>query len=224
MKVSVEIKGMEAVRARLSGMGKQVAFAASKALNATGKQIADAMPAEIERAIDKPTAFTKKGVRVLKYANKGNLEVTVGFMAAQAKYMEYQIAGGTRNPGKAGLKLPAAIKLNEYGNIPKGVIAGLIALARKDQGAKKAAAKRVKVSAKVDLYYGDPGKDRSGKDWPRGIYKIVNESLIPLIIFPQTVAKYKARFDFQGKAKAIAAREWPAQFDAALADALRTAK
>lgn len=223
MKVSVDIKGMDALKAKLSGMGKQVAYAASQALNATGKAIAEAMPAEIERAIDKPTNFTKKGVRVLKYANKGNLETTVGFMAAQAKYMEYQIAGGTRQPGKAGLKLPAAIKLNEYGNIPRGVIAQLVAVARKEQGLKKATSRKVKVSAKLDLFYGDP-KDPSGKNWPRGIYKIANGALIPLIIFPQVAARYKPRFDFKGKAKAIIDREWPAQFDKALTEAIRTAK
>ena len=43
-----------AIKANLAGLQKQVAFAASKALNATGKSIADAMPAEIERVIDNP--------------------------------------------------------------------------------------------------------------------------------------------------------------------------
>ena len=65
MKISVDINGIDVVKARLEGMGKQVSFAASKALNATGKKVADAMPAEIEKAIDKPTPFTKRGVRVL---------------------------------------------------------------------------------------------------------------------------------------------------------------
>jgi len=223
MKITVDVKGLEAVKAQLTGMGRQVAFAASKALNQTGKDIAAAMPEEIERALDRPTAFTKRGVRVLAYANKAKLETTIGFMAAQAKYMEYQIAGGTRDPGKAGLKLPAAIKLNEYGNIPRGIIAQLVAVARKEQGLKKATSRKVKVSAKVELFYGDP-TDNAGKNWPRGIYKVANGALIPLILFPQTVAKYRPRFDFQGKAKAVAVKVWPANFDKALADALRTAK
>lgn len=223
MKISVEIKGIEAVKAHLSGMGKQVAFAASKALNATAKKVADAMPNEIEKALDRPTPFTKRGVRVLRYANKANLEATVGFMAAQAKYMALQIEGGTRQPGKAGLKLPAAIKLNEFGNIPRGIIAQLVAVARKEQGLKKATSRKVKVSAKLDLFYGDP-EDMAGKKWPRGIYKIANGALIPLIIFPQVAAHYKKRFDFPAKARAIVEREWPRQFDAALAEALRTAR
>ena len=70
MKVSVSITGLDAVKAQLAGQAKQVSYAASVALNATGKKITEAMPAEIERAIDKPTPFTKRCVRVLKYASK----------------------------------------------------------------------------------------------------------------------------------------------------------
>ena len=223
MKISVNVQGIEAVKAHMAGMGKQVAFAASKALNATAKAVADAMPEELERALDKPTPFTKRGVRVLRYANKAKLEATVGFMAAQAKYMELQIAGGTRQPGRAGLKIPAAIQLNQYGNIPRGIIAQLVAVARKEQGMKKATSRKVKVSGKLDLFYGDP-PDTAGRKWPRGIYMIANGALIPLIIFPQVAATYRPRFDFHGKAKAIVAREWQSQFDRALADALRTAR
>ena len=223
MKISVDVRGMAVVRAHLSGIGKQVSFAASKALNATGKEIADAMPAEIERAIDKPTPFTKRGVRVLKYANKESLAATVGFMKAQAKYMRWQVEGGARNPGTAGLRIPAAIKVNEFGNIPKGIIGQLIAVARKERTLTKVKARRLQVSRKVDLFYGDP-IDKKGKARPRGIYKIVNESLIPLVIFPVTPAKYRAIFDFNGIAEGIVRREWSRKFDIALADALRTAK
>ncbi len=223
MKIDVKIDGLQAVKANLSGMGRQVAFAASKALNATGKRVVEAMPQEIEQAIDKPTPFTKKGVAMLRYASKTNLEAVVGFRRIQAEYMRWQIEGGTYTPGGKGLKLPAAIKLNEFGNIPKGAIAQLIAVARKEQGMKKATARRVRISAKVDLFYGDP-KDQTGKPWPRGIYKAVNGALIPLIIFPQTSAHYKARFDFQAKGKKIVERVWPGEFNAALADAMRTAR
>ena len=223
MKIHVSVEGIDAAKAHLAGMGKQVSYAASRALNATAKKVADAMPEEIERALDKPTPFTKRGVRVLRYASKAKLEATVGFMAAQAKYMELQIAGGTRQPGKAGLKIPAAIQLNQYGNIPRGIIAQLAAVARKEQGLKKATSRKVKVSGKLDLFYGDP-PDVAGRKWPRGIYKVANGALIPLIIFPQVAANYRPRFDFQGKAMAIVAREWQKQFDAALAEALRTAR
>lgn len=223
MKITVDVKGIDAVKAGLSGMSRQVAFAASQALNATGKAVAGAMPAEIDKAIDKPTPFTRRGVRVLAYANKAKLETTVGFMTAQAKYMRLQVEGGTRNPGAAGLKIPAAIKLNEFGNIPKGIIGQLIAVARKERKLGKVKSRRIAVSNKVDLFYGDP-TDQKGKVWPRGIYKIANGALIPLVIFPVKPARYRARFDYPRIAEGIVRREWPRQFDAALANALRTAR
>lgn len=223
MKITVDVTGIDAIKARLAGQARQVAYAASQALNATGKAVAAAMPAEIDKAIDKPTPFTRRGVRVLAYANKAKLETTVGFMASQAKYMRLQIEGGTRNPGAAGLKIPVAIKLNEFGNIPKGIIAQLIAVARKERKLGKVKSRRIAISNKVDLFYGDP-TDQKGKPWPRGIYKIANGALIPLVIFPVTAARYRARFDFPRIAEGIARREWPRQFETALANAMSTAR
>ena len=223
MKISVDVRGIEATKAHIAGLGKQVAFAASKALNATGKKIADAMPGELDKALDKPTDFTRRGVRVLGYANRAKLETRVGFMTAQAKYMRWATDGGTRVPGAGGLKLPAAIKLNEFGNIPRGVIARLVAVARKERKLAKATARRVAISNKVELFYGDP-KDQTGKVWPRGIYKVANGSIIPLIVFPNTPARYRVRFDFPKLAEGIVRKEWPRQFEIALADALSTAR
>lgn len=227
MKISVDVKGIDAAKAHLVGMGKQVAFAASKALNATGKKIADAMPAEIDKAIDKPTPFTRRGVRVLKYANKANLETTVGFMAAQARYMKWATDGGTRDPGAAGLRIPAAIKVNEFGNIPRGVIGQLIAVARKEAKLGKAKSRRIAVSRDVELFYGDP-TDQTGKPWPRGIYKHIKTNgrsqLIPLVIFPVKRATYRQRLDFPAIAAGIVRREWDRTFAADLAAALMTAR
>ena len=225
--LSVRIDGMDALRASINGMGRQVDYAASRAINATGKKIAEAMPAEMERSLDRPSPFTKRGVRVLKYANKAKLEATVGFMAAQEKYMQWATDGGTRTPGPGGLKLPSAIKLNEFGNIPKGIIKQLVAVANKEHKLGKVKGRRIAVSNKLELYYGDP-TDHNGKQYPRGIYKRVTtggkSQLIPLIVFPVKPARYRKRLDFVGKARPIVQTEWTRQFDLALTEALRTAR
>lgn len=227
MRIEVSTKGPAETRARLAGYGKQIAYAASRALNATGKAVADAMPAEMQRALDRPTPFTQRGVRVLRYANKARLETVVGFMDAQAKYMSLQIAGGIRQPGRGGLRLPAAINRNEFGNIPRGLIAQLVAVANKERKLSKVKSRRIAVSNKVELFYGDP-VDQGGIKFPRGIYKRVEigarHQLIPLIVFPVIAAKYKKRFDFPAIAERIVRKEWPSRFDAALDEALRSAK
>lgn len=221
--ITVKIEGLNKLKAEINGMQKQVRFAASKALNAVGKKVSEAMPAEIERALDRPTPFTKRAVRVLDYAKKTKLLVTVGVAPIQEKYLKYAIDGGTRNPGPAGLKLPSAIKLNEFGNVPKGLIKQLIAVANKERKLSKVKARRVAVSNKVDLFYGDP-VDQKGKTYPRGIYKRANGHLIPLIVFPVAPAKYKPRLPFRQKAESVVRVEWSKQFDIAMAEALRTAR
>ncbi len=235
MKINVDTRGLHAEIARLRGMQKQVAYAASRALNATAKKVADAMPAELERALDRPTPFTKRGVRVLRYASGARLEAVVGFMDAQAKYMQWQIDGGSRFPGRGGLRLPTAVKVNEFGNIPRGAIAQLLAVAKKEMRANGKQAKltrgqsrRIRVSSRVEIFYGDP-TDQGGKQYPRGIYKRVQLSasrrqLIPLIVFPDRLAKYRPRFNFKDKAMAIVEHEWPIQFGVAFDEAMRSAR
>ena len=50
--IRVDVSGFAVLKATLDGYGRQIAFATSKALNATGKKVADAMPDEIEKAIE----------------------------------------------------------------------------------------------------------------------------------------------------------------------------
>ena len=224
MQINVEVRGADAVKAHIAGLSKQVAYAASRALNATAQRVVDAMPVEIEKAIDRPVPFTKRGVAILGGgARKDRLAVTVGFRRAQAKYMAYQVEGGTRTPGAAGLKLPSAINLNEFGNITKGVIARLVAVARKERKLSKVQSRRVYVSRNVDLFYGDP-TDQGRRKFPRGIYKAVQGRLIPLVVFPITPARYKPIFDYPAKATEIVRKSWDREFSAALAEAMRTAR
>ncbi len=232
MKIKVEIKGLDALTAKLGAQARQIPFAMSKALNATAKKVVEAMPAEIAKSIDRPTPFTQRGVRILSYANKSKLAVTVGFMDTQAKYMAYQIAGGVRQPKSAGIRLPGNVVLNAFGNIPKGLTkqlkdAALQGRLSKDISYKlQAFGNRRKKAAPIELFYGQP----AGAKWakaPVGIWRRIPGNpgkLVPVIIFANKPAQYKPRFDFQRKALVVVGAEWSRQFDAALADALRTAK
>lgn len=110
--IKVEINGLAALKANLSGQAKQVAFAASKALNAMGKGLAKRENDEIKRLFKNPVPRTENATKVFKAARKDDLEVVVGLddgggknrMSARgfkgtifpAKYLAAQIAGGTR--------------------------------------------------------------------------------------------------------------------------------
>lgn len=226
MKITVETKGLDVLIAKLANQQKQVAFAAAKALTQTAKAVQKQIPAFLDKGLDRPTPFTKSGT-YLQAARKDKLEAVVGFKDRQASYLKWQVEGGVRSPSKKALRLPSAVQLNQYGNLPNGIIRQLIAVARKESGLAKRTSRRIKVSHQLELFYGDP-KDVGNHKFPPGIYKIVKTAsgsqLVPLIVFPQTTAKYKPRLNLEQFARPIVAREFDPAFRVALRQALATAR
>ena len=220
---------LDEVRRRLSGLEKQVNFAASKALNDTAREVRKAIPAGLRKSLDRPTPFTAgEGATFVKPAKRDNLTAEVLFKDRQASYLRYQVEGGVRRPTRRALRLPSAIRLDQYGNLPRGIIQQLIAVARKESRLGKRKARRIQVSNKLDLFYGDP-KDVGGRDFPPGIYKIVRLSaersqLVPLIVFPETAATYRKRVDLLSISRPVVASAFSPAFARALRDALASAR
>ncbi len=224
--IRVRVEGLRQTMAAIAGQQKQLRYATAVALTKTARAIKDALPNALEKSLDRPTNFTKRGIFV-KAANRDNLTAVVGFMDKQAAYLKWQIEGGTRQPTKSAQRLPTAIQLDNYGNLPRGIIAQLVAVARKEGKLAKRTSRRIKVSNKVDLFYGDPA-DVGGHKFPPGIYKIVDlgnrKQLVPLIVFPKIAVRYKKRFDLQRVGEDVANREWQRQFAQAWAEAQRTTR
>ena len=130
-----------------------------------------------------------------------------------------------------GIKLPGNIQLNSFGNIPRGIIDKLKAMAQ-DGTLAKGLARRLGVSnrrkgaAPIQLFLGKP----TGRGWekaPMGIWRRVPGSpgkLIPVVMFEDTPAKYRPRFRFHQAAEAVVRRTWAVNFDRAFAEAMRTAR
>ena len=223
---------IDVVMAKLSGQQRQVSYAAAVALTRTAAAIKAAMPAELDRVFDRPTSFTKRGI-YLRAARRDSLTAEVGFMTRQASYLRLQLTGGTRQPTARGIRLPGNIELNAFGNIPRGLTDKLKAAA-KDGTLGNAVMRRLGVAAKdrrkgaapISLFYGRPTGSRWDKA-PIGIYRRVPGKpgkLIPVIVFEDTPARYTKRLDLERFAKPIVDREFQAQFDRALRDALATAR
>lgn len=228
--IKLAMVGLDAVKRHVANLEKQTRYATAVALTRTAVAVKDAMPAALERDLDRPTAFTKKGLYV-KGAKPTKLVAEVGFKDRQASYLKYQIAGGTRTPSARGIKLPGNIQLNSFGNIPKGMIDKLKAAAQSGQlskaiGRKLGASDRRKGAAAIQLFYGKP----TGRGWdkaPMGIWRRVPGQpgkLVPVIIFEDTPAKYRPRFDFHCEAERVVRAEWDRQFSAAFTEAMRTAR
>ena len=229
--ITVKIDGTQAVKAWLAGQQKQVRLGAARALTRMAGRVKDALPAVMEQELDRPTPFSKRGWFVRR-ATPSTLTATVQLMDRQAAYLRYQIAGGARQAGPRGIKLPGNIVLDTFGNIPRGLIAKLKAAAQNGT-LGPAVAKRLnahgnrrKGAAPLQLFLGRP----AGPHWrnaPLGIWRRVPGNpgkLIPVIVFEQRPAHYRPRFNPQRAAAGIVARHWRGEFAASLADAMRTAR
>lgn len=202
----------------------QFRFAVAKSLTDVARAAAAAMPAEAKRDLEEPTPFTLRGFFSTR-ADKATLRADVGVKDLQAEYLRYQIEGGQRRPKKKALRLPADVQLDSFGNMPKGLVANLVARAKAGKRATKAQSAKFGVSRKVELFYGEP----QGTGQPAGIYKRVHagtkvERLIPVVVFPQRSAKYRKRFDFYAVAERTVKREFEPLLRKAWVQAKATAR
>ena len=200
----------------------QLPFATALALTQTARDAADAVTAALPRHLDKPTPFTLRAFRVRR-ADKRSLTASVFAMDAQAQYLYWQVEGGVRQPNRVAQKLPTAIKVNDFGNIPRGEIARLIKLAQAGKRLTKARGAKLGISSELDLFYGDPGNGMLV-----GIYKRVvagsQHRLIPLVVFPRQGAHYKPQLPMRAIVERTVRARFPERFKAALDQAMRTAR
>lgn len=197
----------------------QFPFAAARALTQTAQDIAKVMPAEVNRVFEGGAVPFTKGAFAVKRAEKTNLTAMVNIKPRQAEYLRYQIEGGIRRPKGVALRLPSVVQLTPQGNLPAGLIRQLVARAKAGKRTTKAQKRKFGVSRNVDLFYGDPEDGR-----PAGIYRRIEDRLVPIVVFPKTSAKYKRRFDFFGVSRRIADQRFRVNYERAFAQALATAR
>ncbi len=213
----------------------QVAFATAVALTRTAVKVKAAIPAGLDKQLDRPTPFTKNGTYLVR-AEKNKLVAEVGFKDLQSKYLRLQQDGGTQEAGEAGIRLPGNIQLNAFGNIPRGLIKKLKDAAENGSLAPAivkrlggSTGKRKKGAKAVQLFYGVP----QGKGWenaPAGIWRRVEGTnggpgkLIPIVVFEDTPAKFKKRLDLGAIARPVVDEHFEREFVAALQQAMATAR
>lgn len=200
----------------------QLPFAAAVALTRTAQDAARELGDVLARYIDKPTPFTQRAWSMLR-ASKRDLKAVVFAKDAQDKYLRWQVHGGDRAPANKAQKLPSQIRLNEFGNIPRGEIARLVAAAKAGKRLTKARASRLGVSSKVDLFYGDPGDGM-----PPGVYKRVVQGerhvLIPMVVFPRRTVHYEPRLPMARVVQGVVQRRFDGHLHDAWRDALASAR
>lgn len=183
----------------------QVPFAIAQTLNALATDTANAMSAQMDRYFDRPTTFTKNAYKSKrgfkgKYANKRNLEAVLIPGEKQTKYLQLQIAGGTRLPKKTAILVPTRkAALNRYGNI------------------SRANQEKIAEGSKPFVKMGR----RDGKT--PGVYKRVGKRIEPYAFYVDQ-ADYDPLLPVEKIVRGIVSNRLKKQFEKALARALQTAR
>lgn len=225
---------IQAAQKTLESKARQVRFATAVAITRTAQDVQRAVPAALDKALDRPTEFTKRGTYV-RPARRDQLVAEVGFRPIQAKYMAFQVKGGTYQNTSGGIRLPGNIQLNAFGNIPRGTIKKLKDAAQSGK-LSAAIAKRInaqgnrrKGAAPLQLFYGQP----TGKGWqnaPIGIWRRIPGSaggkgkLVPVVVFEKSPARYQKRFDFVALGQATVKSRFAGHFQAEYQKAIATAR
>lgn len=217
MKLSIDVNAADA-SAVLKAVVKQAQFAAVVALTRAAQEVRTQTPGYLDRVLDRPTPFTKRGVYVQR-ATLSNPVAEVGVMDRQAAYLRYQEQGGDRPPARRVIVLPSDIRRDQYGSIPRLQLRRLYDAAKANRRATAAIRRRLGVSRKVDLFVGEPGNG-----FPPGIYKRVPAGLVPLVVFRDQPVRYRPRMAWVQWASRLAQDGISGHFETAIAGALGSAR
>lgn len=103
---------------------RQLPFAIAQGVNQTAQRVAKAESDNIVATLTNPTPFTRKSVGVQR-AKKGSPTAVVFMKDITAAYLQpYETGGVHKLPGTALLN-PKDIALNQYGQLPRGIMAKL---------------------------------------------------------------------------------------------------
>lgn len=227
MKLEIDLRGYQR---GINRLGRDMQFAAAKALNDTAFAARGALRAEAERVFNRPREYTLRGFAVDKAAKEAVPAATVKILPQQARFLALEVFGGERRPGdyatlrRAGAVVPgAAEKVDAEGNLRKGRVGRLLRSAQARKSAPTVGKQRGQSMAdrvfvgRVETARGSvyglwlrPRRNRQGKDVgrPRAV-----------AVFERSVG-YKPRLDFYRVVREAAQRELPGNWRKAMAAAL----
>jgi hypothetical protein len=217
MKLQLHIP-RQAVQQALAKAEKQARYAAAVALTRVAYQGQRETPDYLDKALDRPTPFTKRGVYVER-ATPAKLEAVVGFKPVQAQYLRLQEEGGIRPPKARSIALPTAIKLNQFGSIGISELRRLYERAKRGRKATASLKRKLGVSTRVELFVGEPGHGL-----PPGIYKRVPKALVPLVVFRREPVRYRPRMGWKRWAMSQARDRVAGEFARTFAQAMASAR
>lgn len=226
-------------------IGRQVPFAAMRALNDTVKAAQRDYRAELPRVFDRPTAFTLNS-SMTRPASKTNLRAALELKHAPAtgRSLGPEIQGGARGlkPFERALGSAAGgafavpgrgATLNSHGNISRAQIARILEsvgiAAEHNAGGRPGASRRRKglqVRHGAKVYPGSYFVARAkATGEPLGIYRLVAAGrVVPVLIFVRRAPDYSKRLPLFEIVARSAAKNFDTFFSKRLREAVATAR
>lgn len=211
--------GLEELERQLKAIKKQIPFATARALTRTARKIQEAEKDNLQNKLDNPTPFTVNSVASTA-ARKNNLNAKVFIRPTAAEYLAPEEFGGTRHLSGKALLNPKGVRLNKYGNLPRGKLASLKANQNVFVGSidgvsgfwQRKSYKPVKGKSK-----GKRSKNGTRKPRPK-------QPKLKLLVRFGDAQEAKPELGYFELAHRMAADILPDEMSAELAEALKTAK
>lgn len=177
---------------------RQMLFATLLALNETAEAIRTNTDRALDKRLDRPTPFTRRGLTVFR-AVKARLWADVFFKDIQARYLAWAERGGDRPPKGRAIPVPVNVKLNRFGSVPRGALA--------------------RARGRPDTFTPGPGSRL-----PAGLYRRKPKGGLILLAAFEPSAHYEPRFPFGSDAVKTARAYFPITLERAFRRAFETAR
>jgi hypothetical protein len=197
---------------------RQIPFAMATALTDVARQVQAAETKALAEVFDHPTPFTQRAFAVTP-ARKSNLVAVVFAKDIQKAYLspfgEHGSGRQIVGPNRQGIPVPKDLRVNQYGNLPKGKIKALLAKPGVFSG--KVETKSGEVISGVWQRVAPQAAGGRRRGAPR-------QAGLKLLIRWSDGAPVHQRFGFNARAEAIVRANMRAALASAWAKALATAR
>jgi hypothetical protein len=230
IELSIDDAGLTRMERSLTIIAReQLPFAMSRALNDCAKAATVAVNRAMPEVFDRPTQFTERAAvapRALA-ATKTRLLAELTLRPIQAQYLQLEETGGvrtgamnTRKPSKTVLLPGKAMPLDEFGNIPRGTIAGFAAQVRPPSKRTRAKAAAKSAPAVFFLPAASPANLAKISGWFR---RLPGHTLTRLTAFEKST-HYHERMGYRARVEAAVRATWPKAMLGRLHEAIKTAR
>lgn len=213
---------LQQIERSLTGLAmRQIPFARSMALTSLAKVVQGEETKAFNRVFDRPTPFTTKAVGV-KAARKTDLTAVVYVKDTAAAYLApFEFGGAHKARGARSTFNPKGAPVNQYGNLPKNVVARL--KARSDVFVGEVKTKKGEVISGVwqrPYMRGGSGKVRGNSKLGRGYNTTGQLKLLIRFTDPQPVTQH---LGYRDRAKRAVNANFDVEFSRAMTKALASA-